>query len=78
VLIPVKYLVNGSTVAQVPVDRITYHHIELAGHDVLLAEGRPAESFLDVKDGSNYPNRPRPIRLYPALGSPDDLFKTAR
>ena len=58
VLIPVRYLVNGSTIAQVKVDSITYHHIELAQHDVLLAEGLPAESFLDMKDGSNYAEGP--------------------
>jgi hypothetical protein len=65
VLIPIKHLINGSTIAQVPVDRVTYHHIELAEHDVLLAEGLPAESFLDMRDGSNYANRPGPVRLHP-------------
>jgi hypothetical protein len=65
VLIPVKYLINGSGIVQVPVDRITYHHIELAEHDVLLAEGLPVESFLDIKDGRNYPDRSRAVRLYP-------------
>jgi hypothetical protein len=44
---------------------VTYHHIELAQHNVLLAEGPPTESFLDMRDGSNYANRPGPIRLYP-------------
>jgi autotransporter passenger strand-loop-strand repeat protein len=65
VLIPAKCLINGSTIMQVPVDRVKYHHVELAEHDVLLAEGLPAESFLDMRDGSNYANRPGPIRLYP-------------
>jgi hypothetical protein len=65
VLIPIRHLINGSTIAQVKVDRVTYHHIELAKHDVLLAEGLPAESFLDMRDGSKYANRPGPIRLYP-------------
>ena len=65
VLIPVKHLINGSSIAQVPVDRVTYHHIELAQHDVLLADGLPAESFLDLRDGANYANRPGPTRLYP-------------
>jgi hypothetical protein len=65
VLIPVKYLINDSTIVQVKVDSVTYHHIELAEHDVLLAEGLPAESFLDMRDGSNYANRPGPVRLYP-------------
>jgi hypothetical protein len=65
VLIPIKHLINGTTIAQVHVDSITYHHIELAEHDVLLAEGLPAESFLDMRDGSKYANRPGPTRLYP-------------
>jgi hypothetical protein len=65
VLIPVKHLINGSTIAQVAGDSVTYHHVELAAHDVLLAQGLPAESYLDLKDGSNYANRPGPVRLYP-------------
>ncbi len=65
VLIPVKYLINGSTIVQVPVDSVTYHHIELAAHDVLLAEGLAAESYLDIKDGRNYPDRSEAVRLYP-------------
>jgi len=64
-LIPVKYLINGSSIAQMPVDSVTYYHIELAEHDVLLAEGLPAESFLAMRDGSNYADRPGPRRLYP-------------
>jgi hypothetical protein len=65
VLIPVRLLINGTTIAQVPVERVTYCHLELAEHDVLLAEGLPAESYLDMRDGSNYANRPGPLRLYP-------------
>ena len=65
VLIPVKHLINGSSIAQVQVERVTYHHIELAHHDVLLAQGLPAESFLATKDGTNYANRPGPVRLNP-------------
>jgi len=65
VLIPIKHLVNGSTIAQVPTDQVTYHHLELPAHDVLLAEGLPAESFLDLRDGSNYANHPGPARLFP-------------
>jgi len=65
VLIPIRHLINGSTITQVPIDQVTYHHVELPAHDVLLAEGLPAESFLDLRDGSNYANRPGPTRLYP-------------
>jgi Hint domain len=65
VLIPVKHLINDRTVRQLPVAQVTYYHLELAAHDVLLAEGLPAESFLDMKDRSNYANGPGPVRLYP-------------
>jgi hypothetical protein len=47
-LIPVRYLVNGATIAQIPAPEVTYWHVELDAHDVLLAEGVPAESYLDT------------------------------
>jgi hypothetical protein len=50
---------------QVPAQRVTYYHVELPQHDVVLAEGLPAESFLDMRDGTNYANRPGPVLLYP-------------
>ena len=65
VLIPIRLLVNGRTVRQVLVDRITYHHIELAEHDVLLANGMPAESYLDTGDRSRFANGGGVIELYP-------------
>ncbi len=65
VLIPVKHLLNGSTVAQVQCSAVTYHHVELTRHSVLLAEGLPAESYLDTGDRSNFANCPGPIKLHP-------------
>jgi hypothetical protein len=50
VLIPIKHLINSSTIAQVAVDMVTYYHVELRQHDLLLAEGLPAESYLDTDD----------------------------
>jgi T5SS/PEP-CTERM-associated repeat protein len=69
VLIPVKYLINGITIAQVPVEEITYYHIELSRHAVLLAEGLPTESYLDTGDRMNFTNGSGPIRLYPDFSS---------
>jgi len=65
VLIPVKYLINGSSIVQIAVDSITYYHVELPQHDVLLAEGLPAESYLDIGDRSNFANSSGPVRLHP-------------
>jgi hypothetical protein len=64
-LIPVKCLVNGTTIAQVPMDEVTYYHVELDRHDVLLAEGLPAESYLDTGDRSTFENGGGPIALHP-------------
>jgi hypothetical protein len=65
VLIPIKHLVNGNTIEQIPVNEVTYYHIELPRHDVLLAEGLPAESYLDTGDRSNFAHGDKPIRLFP-------------
>jgi hypothetical protein len=65
VLIPVKHLINGSTIAQVPMDSVTYYHVELPRHDVLLAEGLPAESYLDVDDRGNFDNGGTVVRMHP-------------
>jgi hypothetical protein len=48
VLVPIRHLLNDATVKQVEVGQITYWHVELPAHDVLLAEGLPAESYLDT------------------------------
>lgn len=48
VLVPIRHLVNRLTVVQEPAATARYFHIELATHDVLLAEGLPAESYLDT------------------------------
>ena len=46
-LVPIHLLVNGATIRQEPgAGVVTYFHVELDAHDVLLAEGLPAESFL--------------------------------
>ena len=55
-LIPIKHLVNGSSVTPVDMDRITYWHVELDQHDVLLAEGLATESYLDAGDRAFFAN----------------------
>jgi hypothetical protein len=48
VLIPIKYLLNRSTVRQIWPAVVTYYHLELDAHDVVLAEDLPTETFLDT------------------------------
>lgn len=69
VLIPVKHLVNGTTVTQIPMDRVAYYHVELARHGVLLAEGLPAESYLDTGDRSDFANGGGVVTLHPTFAS---------
>ena len=49
-LVPIMCLINGTTIERAPVDEVTYWHVELDQHDILLAEGLPAESYLDWGD----------------------------
>ena len=48
ILIPASALINGTSVEQIEVDAVTYWHVELGSHDILLAEGLPAESYLEM------------------------------
>jgi hypothetical protein len=71
-LVPVRYLLNGATVVQSPVAGVTYWHIQLAAHDVLLAEGLPTESYLDTGNRAAFDNHDAPpdaatVHSHPAL-----------
>jgi hypothetical protein len=48
VLIPVRHLIDGRAIAQVARAAVTYWHVELDRHDVILAEGLACESYLDT------------------------------
>lgn len=80
VLIPVKYLVNGATIAQEHRDHVTYFHAELAQHDILLAEGLPVESYLDTGNRNQFANGGSVAALYPdfAAKSWNDAFAPLR
>ncbi|HEY1930789.1 MAG TPA: Hint domain-containing protein [Acetobacteraceae bacterium] len=65
VLVPIKYLVNGTSIAQVKRNTVTYYHVELPRHELVLAEGLAVESYLDVGDRSNFENGGWPVALFP-------------
>jgi hypothetical protein len=57
VLVPARYLVNGGSIKQlVAIDHVAYFHVELYSHDILLAEGAPAESYLDTGNRTRFAN----------------------
>jgi T5SS/PEP-CTERM-associated repeat protein len=74
-LIPVRYLINGRSIAQEPASRITYCHVELASHDVLLAEGLPCESFLDTGNRHAFAAQGGPVALHPAFACPVEFSR---
>ena len=51
VLVPIHALQDGGRIAPVPVDEVTYFHLMLETHDVIFAEGLPAETLLDDDTG---------------------------
>jgi hypothetical protein len=65
VLVQVEKLVNGATIVQVPRERVEYWHVELESHDILLAEGLPAESYLDVGNRTGFVNGGDYLEAYP-------------
>jgi len=65
VLIPARYLLNGATVARQSLDRVTYWHVELERHGVLLAEGLPCESYLDTGNRAAFTNGDARVDLHP-------------
>jgi T5SS/PEP-CTERM-associated repeat protein/autotransporter passenger strand-loop-strand repeat protein len=69
VLVPVKLLINGTSIARVRRDRVTYYHVELPRHAVILAEGLTVESYLDLGDRADFANGGETIRLFPDFAS---------
>jgi hypothetical protein len=67
-LVPAKLLINGMSVTQ---DRslrtVQYYHVELDTHDVVLAEGLPAETYLDTGNRGFFVNSGGPADLHPTL-----------
>jgi len=64
-LIPIRYLVNGATIVQEPADGVTYWHVELPRHGVLLAEGLACESYLDTGNRGAFANAPGAVMMQP-------------
>jgi Hint domain-containing protein len=65
----IRYRANRQTFVQVQLDAVTYYHLELPRHDVLLAESLPVESYLDTGDRANFANGGNRIALHPDFGA---------
>jgi hypothetical protein len=64
-LVPIRHLANGKSIVQEIRDSVTYWHVELHRHEVILAEGLPCESYLDTGNRTAFENNPGPVQLHP-------------
>jgi hypothetical protein len=72
-LICARQLVNGTTIVQEhDWTSVDYFHVELESHAILLAEGLPAESYLDTGNRGFFGNADDPLVLHPDLTDESD------
>jgi len=61
-------LVNGSTIDFVPMDDLalceTYYHVETDAHDVILANGAPSETYMDMPGRQGFANYQEYLEMY--------------
>ncbi|MDB5383692.1 MAG: hypothetical protein JWO26_3324 [Rhodospirillales bacterium] len=64
VLVPARLLLNGVTILQEQDwPQITYYHLELPRHSVVIADGAPAESWLDDGRRAQFSNSGVTVRF---------------
>lgn len=69
-LIPARLLQNGATILRDDrLQGVQYFHVELDRHDILFAEGLPAESYLDTGNRGVFENAQGPLLLHPDLAA---------
>ena len=65
VLVPIRYLANGASIAQVDAAEVEYFHVELETHAVLFAANLPCESYLDTGNRAAFENGGTAVALHP-------------
>ncbi len=65
VLIPVSFLINGVTITQHSVPSVTYWHVELDAHDIVVSQGLPSESYLDTGNRLSFANGGAAVAMAP-------------
>jgi collagen type I/II/III/V/XI/XXIV/XXVII alpha len=69
VLIPARHLIDGNGVRQMACAQVTYLHVELPRHCVILAEGLATESYLDTGDRASFGGDGRVVTAHPVFGT---------
>jgi Hint domain len=67
-LVPIRRLINGATiVGEYGLSSVTYYHVELERHALLLANGLEAESYLDTGNRAIFENAGLALLLHPDM-----------
>lgn len=66
-LVAIRDLENGHSIAQQDTESVTYFHVELDRHDIVLAEGLPVESYLDRGDRALFSNGGQVVTFGPSM-----------
>jgi len=78
-LVQSEHLINGATIVQANgVERVDYFHIELDEHDVILADGAPAETYVECNNRMMFNNAAEYPRLYPQDDRPSFAYCAPR
>ncbi len=73
-LFPAKLLVNDMTIVrELAMKSVSYFHVELDHHAILVAEGVPAESYLDTGNRAFFSNAGLATILHPELNINENL-----
>lgn len=82
VLVQAGALVNGSSISRMALadlgDTFTVFHIETDNHQIILAEGAAAETFIDNVTRARFDNYAEYVALYGAEGRPMEDLSQAR
>jgi hypothetical protein len=70
VMVPVKYLIDGLSIATVPVAEAVYYHVELERHEAIFASGLAVESYLETGGRGRFDNADV-VRLFPDFRLPN-------
>lgn len=64
-LVNVRLLANGRSIVVRPLPGITYWHIALDRHAIILADGLPVESYLDTGNRGDFDNAAEALAMLP-------------
>ena len=65
VMVPAKYLIDGLSIAPVPMAEAVYYHVELPRHEAIIANGLTTESYIETNGDTRFDHADVIVRLFP-------------